>query len=1287
MRKRNRGVMGRVLPCHESALITWLETATTIPLYQHLSISATRQIRFFRSWAMAVLLMVCFNVLQAQEFQPLKPGDKVPDILWTQTLNAPANGLQLSGFINKYILMDFWATWCTSCIGHFPQMDSLQKRFGDKLQIILVNASNSRDTKEAVTAFYENYKAAHKGFSLPIVTGDSFAQALFPFKSIPHYVWLSPDRKVQAITYQNEITTEHINNWVSGKPIAFHVKNDLADTLQLPADVPGLLVDAYTKLPIEGAVIETEKSHTRAISNSKGRFTVYITEPEELLIIRQMGYAPLRILLKATLNRSKQIYINLLPEATNLSDAVVYTGYQSLPKERATGSFEKIDNKLLNLSVSSDIISRLENTSSVYFDRRNNNQNISIHGASTLYGNPNPLVILDNFPYEGDIKNINPNDVESVTLLKDAAAASIWGVRAGNGVIVITTKKGRYYKKPVLEFNSNITLGKKPNQFYNTNLSSADFIDVETMLYNNGYYSSLLSNTNNRPIVSPVVELLAAKTAGTVSAALADQQINALKQYDIRNDYNKYLYRTQVNQQYALNYSGGSEKFNFIISGGYDKSLSNLVRNTSERTTLRMQNTYAPLKNLEITSGITFTSADNFYNNSGIYMARSAGKINIYPYARLADGMGNHLKLPKDFRMAYTDTAGAGKLLDWAYRPLDEINNTSNKYKQTDILFNLGANYWCNKNLGLELKYQYETQMGKTRNLYDTSTYFARNLINQFTQINGSQIKYGIPLGAILDLTDAGLISQSARLQANYHKKWRSRQELNWLAGSEIRQVQNASNNNRTYGFNPDILTYTNVDYVNNQPIYGTLYSPMPVTNPADFSKGVLRYLSAFSNASYSYNSRYTLTLSARKDASNLFGVHANQKAVPLWSAGFSWQLHQERFYHSKALPFLKLRFTYGYNGNVDNTLAALNTITYYNRAPITGLPYSFLTTPPNPELQWEKTAIFNTGLDFASRNHRFTGSIDYYRKKATGLIGLSQIDPTTGVLDPNQINYYFKGNVADMKGQGVDLNLTANILQGSFKWSANLLLNYTTSTVTKYNMSAKLASSYVGNAFLINPVLGKPLYTIYSYKWAGLDPATGDPMGYVNGTISKDYNSLVNIPVDQLQYHGSAIPLVYGTFRNNLSWKGFSLSVGISYKLGYYFKRASISYNDLFNNWNGHGDFAKRWQHPGDEKTTSVPSMIYPITNNNRDAFYNYSSVLVERGDHIRLQDIAFSYDLEEKYLTGKLPFKSLRLYTYINNIGILWKANKSGLDPDYVNNSGFPLTTTFSLGIKTTF
>lgn len=246
------------------------------------------------------------------------------------------------------------------------------------------------------------------------------------------------------------------------------------------------------------------------------------------------------------------------------------TGYQNLPRERATGSFSRVDSSLLQRRISTDVLGRLEdNVPGLAFNRSamagGVNNPISIRGRSTLFANANPLILLDNFPYEGDVSAINPNDVESVTVLKDAAAASIWGARAGNGVIVITTRKGKRNQAPTVSLTSNITISDKPDLYAQPRISTADHIELEKTLFARNFFSSDETSANH-PALSPVTELLIAQRDGHLSAAQAQQQIEALKGRDLRDDYSRYLYRKSVNQQYALQVNGrvGQPELPFI---------------------------------------------------------------------------------------------------------------------------------------------------------------------------------------------------------------------------------------------------------------------------------------------------------------------------------------------------------------------------------------------------------------------------------------------------------------------------------------------------------------------------------------------------------------------------------------------------------------------------------------------------------------------------------------------------------------------------------------------------
>jgi hypothetical protein len=298
--------------------------------------------------------------------------------------------------------------------------------------------------------------------------------------------------------------------------------------------------------------------------------------------------------------------------------------------------------------------------------------------------------------------------------------------------------------------------------------------------------------------------------------------------------------------------------------------------------------------------------------------------------------------------------------------------------------------------------------------------------------------------------------------------------------------------------------------------------------------------------------------------------------------------------------------------------------------------------------------------------------------------MGLAPTDPTRGFGYPGSLY----SNVAGMSGKGWDVNLESHIFQGrKFSWTANLIFSNTISKVTKYDVPVGTAgSTYLEAAASdINPVVGKPLFGIYSYKWAGLDPQNGNPQGYLNGKISEDYGTMIaDIPFDSMNYHGSATPLDYGAFRNTFTYKNFSLSVNISYKFKYYFRKQSVSYFNLFYDWTSTADYAQRWQNPGDEKKTNVPSL--PTVNNedpNRDAYYQYSAALVDKADNIRLEDISASYSF---YRGGtiKIPFNELRLYFYASNLGLLWRANKDHLDP-YYNNVPYTAKR-FSFGLNIT-
>lgn len=1022
-------------------------------------------------------------------------------------------------------------------------------------------------------------------------------------------------------------------------------------------------------LPLEFATISFKSSKLVSYTNTLGEFTLSIPLSPDTLIISHIGYNTLKI---ATNSMKDQNHVfNLEVSSAHLSEIIVNTGYESIPKERVTGSFKTIDNSLLNQIVSTNIFARLEGVSGIYFDRRNGNEILSIRGRSTLMADANVLVIVDNFPYDGDISNINPNDVESITVLKDAAAASIWGVRAGNGVIVITTKSGKINRESVLEFNTNYTLISKPDLHYAPSISSSDFIDLEMFLYDKKFYTSTINGTR-KEIVSPAVEILLQRDAGVLSQNQAMEKLNQLKLKDSRTDFDKYFYQVGINQQYALSYKGGTSKYAYLFSFGWDKNRSSSVRNGNERLNLKFDNSLLLTKTINFQIAVNYSQINTENNNPGYFGIQPASKV-LFPYASLIDQNSNYETIPKDYRLSYLSSLESLPLLDWYYRPLEELYLADNSSIQKDIRINTGLTYSIGKGINISAKYQHEIQDLQQQNFYSPNSYTARNLINLYTTRASGNFKLAVPLGGIQDRTYGELNSQSFRAQINYSKKWNLDSELNVIGGLEVRQKKSRTNAYRLFGFSEENLTFQMVNTSDLLPTFDNLRGNSRVPNGILLSDLTYRYVSYFGNATYSVFKKYNLTASARKDASNIFGVTANQKGVPLWSTGISWDIDKEKFYTNEIFPKIKVRVSYGFSGNVDHSLSALPTFTYASNSYMTGLYYANLYNPGNPELQWEKTSTLNIGVDMTS-SRRISGTLDFFKKKGTNLIGQSPIDPTTGVTTPMG-EFAFKGNVADMETYGFDLEINTQPFKGKVSVHSDILVNYSENKLTKYKTPLGTANSYVGIYNSVSPIEGNTLNGVYSFKFAGLDPKTGDPLGYFDGDISKNYQAILNSSVSTLKYHGSAIPRVFTSFRNSIAYNKFELSLNILGKWGYYFRKSTVNYNSLFTNWLGHEDYEKRWQKIGDEKTTNIPSLIYPNLSS-RDTFYNGSEATVLPGDHIRLQNINLSYTLQHKKL--KSP---LKLYLYFNNLGMLWKANKAEIDPDY-NNGGIPLPFSASAG-----
>lgn len=1075
--------------------------------------------------------------------------------------------------------------------------------------------------------------------------------------------------------------------------------------------------------PLPGATVRVKYSRRGVVTNSNGQFSIYAPVGDAILYVSYIGYINQEV--SVTGKNLKRINVQMVAVSGNLKEVkVVSNGYQDIPKERATGSFEVITAKQLQHSTDPNLLKRLEGiTTSVNF---NNNLaptiasqtqigqtslgNVTIRGKNTLNlltsqsttnQSGQPLLVIDGIASAYDITQINPNDVESVTLLKDAAAASIWGSRAANGVIVVKTKKGNYNSPVSISFNSNFNVTDKPDLFYRKTMSTSDFVDAQKEQFIQ-QQTNLGSPTAMFPqaVVSPVAEIMDALiNQKTITEAQANAQLDALRGNDVRNDITKYLLRNSVFQSYSLGADGGSKNFSYRLSAGYDHSVANVKDYGNNRLTLNYSSSIKLSKNLELTGVLSYIQQNQ--QNQAPYTAIGTDPSSFNPYDKVVDVNGSPLALPHQYRPAFVDSlskAYGNKINDMTYKPLDDFNQGYLKTKGQGININVTALYKFTPAFSANVTYSYNRYLNNQETYYSKDSYYMRELINRFTTIDPSgNASYGIPKGGYDALLVNTSTTNTLRGQLNFNKTWNNKHAINAIAGVDINQSYGQYYGTQYYGYDPVKLSQNSSlnyrDYLNTL-YYNLSFQNTDIIPSSDIQLGYNRgrTLSSYMNASYTYNNRYTFSGSIRRDGSNVFSSTTNKSGTPFYSFGTSWNIANEPFYNFELVPKLQLRSTFGYNGNTNPLLspvARINRVDFSTA--VSGLIYDTLKPDEatNNNYRPERTGVFNLGLDYGLKNDRISGSFEYYIKNTKDLITQNKLDPSTGF---SALNY----NTGDLHGYGIDMTINSrNVRAGKFNWGSTFLLSYNRVKVTKlYIPGSQNAGDLVQDSGTNSYTVGYDLSRIFAYRWAGLDPQTGNPRIILNGkpvVVSDDAAGQVNDYAlyygsqDNARYIGSAVPVYFGSLRNTFSYGAFSVSANILYKLKYFMRRPI---NDLFlssrlfDGINGNlvgAEYSNRWQKPGDESFTNVPSLTFPVIGY-KDEVYRNSDINVIKADHIRLQEINLSYSFSNKGWFLKNP----RVYANVSNLGIIWRANKLGIDPD-IND--VPQPRTYSFGVSANF
>ena len=1054
--------------------------------------------------------------------------------------------------------------------------------------------------------------------------------------------------------------------------------------------ISGKVTDT-TGTPLANASVKNITQNKSVVTTENGSFSID-AKSGDLIEVSFVGF--LKVSFVAKENLPFQL-IKLSATSDELTEVQVFsTGYQTLPKERSAGSFAKPDMEILNNRTGTmNILQRLDGLIPGLTINNANTDNFQIRGLTSIgvlsggtsgaYGGTErgPLIVVDGIAIS-NIASVNPNDVADITVLKDATAASIWGSRAANGVIVITTKQGGRSGKLKIEYDGFVNFSGKPDLDNMPLLDSKQFIQAAKDIFDPSVTSwQTVSNitTSGNPGVPPHEQILFDWSRGLITTSVKDAKLDSLAGMSNHGQIRDLFYQNELLTNHTLSIRGGGEKYSAYGSFAYTGNQNSKPGSYANTFKINARQDYRPSRFL------------NMYLITDITNARSKTKplpnanYTFLPYQLIRDAQGNNIHMPWVFR---TDSlrniyeTRSGISLD--YSPLDEAEYG---YTLTDnLLARLTGGIAINLFDGLKLEGTYGFVKGadNSRNYRAQEAYNSREEVVGFAtgSIANNNIRYFMPQkGGRYTTANSGQENWTVRHQLAYNKNWKdSEHQLSAIFGTEMQKALTRSTSITQRGFNPQLGTTLPLDYdtlakgvVNTILRYNSSRSTYS-TNDFSFGQVETRFRSIYANAAYTFRQKYTVNGSWRQDESNLFGIEKSAQNRPVWSIGASWSLSKERFMENvNWLERLNLRATYGITGNAptpgtaaskDIILAGTGSIIF------PGSIAYVISSYANRSLTWESTKVTNIGMDFTLLNNRISGALDFYHKKTENLLGNVPTNGFTGVTT-------IVGNLGDLTNKGVELSLTTgNVISKNFSWHTLWNIAYNSN---KINRLATALTSTTGNSVINNNAYGGfyqgyAAYALFAYNYAGLDNM-GDPqIRLADNTVTKALN--IAKPEDMV-FMGTYQPKWSGGFSNTFRYKSLSLSANMIYNLGHVMRRdlnRTYTLNRLYSNGgsltgaNVHSDFAARWQKPGDEDFTDIPGWVGNATTSGSRRFVNYylyGNTNVVSASYVKLRDVTLSYALP-KTILRRIKTEGVTLRIQTGNI-MLWRANKFNIDAEF--------------------
>lgn len=1063
--------------------------------------------------------------------------------------------------------------------------------------------------------------------------------------------------------------------------------------------ITGKVVNIENNEPIAGAnIIAVDSRQGAAITDANGMFSMVVPiDTKYLIAISYVGYEPKEV----AVTNENHVAVSLTPRSASLS-SVVITGYTKVDKRMSASAVSTIKGEDMEradlMSVDQMIQGKIPGLNvNITSTTPGAAPKLRLRGTSTLLGSREPIWVVDGFVVDAPIKlsaqdinsldnenllsspiaGVNPSDIERIDVLKDASATAIYGVRGANGVIVITTKQGKFNQKMSVNYATSLNVLTPPT-YKNLNImNSKDRIDVSKEITDRGL---------NYPVAQPRIGYEGAYQDYIDRLITYDEFRDKVNYFETLNtDWMGILFRPGWSQTHTVNFNAGSQNTTYFASLGFADQNSSAIYNNQKRYTGLFK--FNSKLNKNISFGLRMGGAIN--------TLETPLNTNLYKYAL---NTSRALEFENsDGRVAYVTNFVAGndptQNIAAGYNIMNELEGSRNKSRNISLDVSANFEWRFLKNFRFSGNYGYMVSQANGINYADETTSYIADTY-----------RYGIKTG--VDIPDeykatlvvtprGGEYKESNVTRSSYtirnsidYTRTIKQHFVSALLGNEMRSTDYYTSNSFRLGYLPDrgLVFYTpdQAEY----PLFYTKFSNGSYA-PITLGNKIERYLSWYGIFSYSYKNRYVLNLNLRNDGSNRFGSNVNNRLLPTFSSALRWIISDEHWFDkSKNLNLMALRLSYGFNGNLPESESPELIITQPEINNFTGEDNSYVHVYPNPNLRWEKTNTINGGLEFAFFNNRVSAEAEVYYKKGVDLISTLDI-PSSNGIERVAIN----GASIENKGYELTLNFVP-IKTKDWQWRFGVLFGRNFSKILKSSFPepsatlASITSYYSGiNSYLYGNAISSDAdpNTLYAYKFTGLD-SVGFPTFYQIYTT--DYTGTPGVTEyfnNILTPMGSRIPKFDGSFYTNVKYKNWTLSTNFIVKLGYV-QRLPFLYNGNRYmipsvNENFSTEFLNRWQQPGDEAFTNIPGLTDKLGSLTASStpytisstvwhLYNFSNIRVAEASHLRLSSLSIGYNLLPKGSIGKI-FNNANIKLQGNDLLVIAGKEWKGRDPETVASS----------------